>query len=886
MQQLRQLFVLESQDTLQQMEDSLLQLEKNPTDKEAINTLFRTAHTIKGSAGVVGMEDVSAFTHTMENVLEKVRSGHMVVTDDFIQFLLSCRDHVGRMLDAPEGDPDLREISQGLALRLKGYLETAAVPAAAAGKAEASPAKPAPDKLRQIFETESQATLGQIAAALSALQNKADSSLDEVLRGLNSLKHSAGLAGFKEVASSSQSIEHFLEECQKRENFIPDPNFFKCMEDSLDYLRKQVAGAAPATLQQVGADLSQRLQAYLAAPPPMPVENSAQPEMEETNAPLAASPQPVRIIQDQAVEDDNWHISLRFREDALRNGVEPYASIRYLANTGQIVSLHTLFDAMPSAADMNPQSCYVGFEIEYRSETATKESLENMLEVIQPFCRIHILSPHSRLSRYIQLIQELPEDTMRLGEMLIESGTLTERELNEGLTMQFGKTIATAKAKVEQRKLGQILVDSGIVQAKVVDAALQKQQQSRDARSVAQKIISVDAEKLDQLINLVGELVIANASINLLMQEVNNDKLKEVTSIMARLVEEIRNSTLRMRMVHIGGTFNRFHRLVHDISRELGKNIELVISGAETELDKSMVEKINDPLMHLVRNAIDHGIEPETERAANGKSLIGTVKLNAYHDSGSIVIEVGDDGAGLNRKRILDAAVNKGLVKVDQELTETEIDQLIFEPSLTTAREVTQLSGRGVGLDVVKRNIGGLNGTVDVKSVEGEGTTIQIILPLTLAIIDGFLLSVGKASFVVPLDRVVECVELSADKQQARQTGYLNLRGRVLPLLRLHDLFGIEAKSGAARRENIVVVHYGNQEAGLVVDELLGEFQAVIKPLGKIFEKLSGVSGATILGNGEVALILDVPELVKKYVKQDSRKHKTKTHLAVEAMPA
>jgi two-component system chemotaxis sensor kinase CheA len=307
------------------------------------------------------------------------------------------------------------------------------------------------------------------------------------------------------------------------------------------------------------------------------------------------------------------------------------------------------------------------------------------------------------------------------------------------------------------------------------------------------------------------------------------------------------------------------------VSKDIGKDIVLEVSGAETELDKSVVEKIGDPLMHLVRNSMDHGIESAEVRKAQGKPAKGAVRLNAYHESGSIVIEVGDDGGGLNREKILAKALERGLVASGDQLTDQEIYKLIFEAGFSTAEQVTNLSGRGVGMDVVRRNIEALRGTIEIESEAGAGTIIRIRLPLTLAIIDGFLMSVGGASYVVPLDMVTECIELSELEQRAtRERNYINLRGEVLPFLRLKVFFGLEGK--AKRHENIVVVQYGGQKAGLVVEDLLGEFQTVIKPLGKLFGNLRGIAGSTILGSGEVALILDVPALVQQAVGMETQR--------------
>jgi two-component system chemotaxis sensor kinase CheA len=316
---------------------------------------------------------------------------------------------------------------------------------------------------------------------------------------------------------------------------------------------------------------------------------------------------------------------------------------------------------------------------------------------------------------------------------------------------------------------------------------------------------------------------------------------------------------------------------VRDVSRENGKDIELLIHGAETELDKSVVEKIGDPLMHLVRNAIDHGIEPAEVRAAAGKSVKGRVELNAFHDSGSIVIEVVDDGGGLPKDKILRKAIERGLAQEGDKLTDDEVVNLIFQPGFSTADKVTNLSGRGVGMDVVRKNIMALRGAVSVQSTPGQGSRFTIRLPLTLAIIDGFLVSAADASYVIPLDMVVECLEFNAE---STERDYLNLRGEVLPFIRVRRLFDIEGEF--PKRENVIVVRSGQEKAGIVVDHLHGEFQTVIKPLGTLFRNLRGISGSTILGSGDVALILDVPTLVSLAgrMESDSFAHHASTQRA------
>jgi two-component system chemotaxis sensor kinase CheA len=529
--------------------------------------------------------------------------------------------------------------------------------------------------------------------------------------------------------------------------------------------------------------------------------------------------------------------------------------IRYLATLGKISQVTTVFDAMPDAADMDPESCYLGMELDFNG-AVTKETIEDVFEYLREDCAIRILPPHSRISDYVDLINALPEDKVRLGELLVKSGALTRRELDAGLRIQ---------AEGAKRKIGEILVGQGAVQDELVTAALEKQDLAKKNRAIENNFVRVRADKLDELITLVGELVIASAGTALAARRGADTDTIEAASTMAQMVEEVRDRALKLRMVPIGETFTRFTRLARDLGKELGKEIQLALAGTETELDKSMVEKIADPLLHLVRNAIDHGIEPAGLRRERGKPAAGRLQLNAYHDSGSIVIEVSDDGGGLDRKRILERAVERGMVAAGHTPGDEEIHRLIMQSGFSTARTVSNISGRGVGMDVVRRNIESLRGTLSIDSAEGQGTTFTMRLPLTLAIIEGFLVGVDKSSYVVPLEMVVECLELSAeDRQGIRESGYINLRGEVLPLLRLREVFEVQGDAG--KRENIVVVNYAGQRAGFVVDTLLGEFQTVIKPLGRLFERLSGISGSTILGNGEVALILDVQALVQRAI--------------------
>lgn len=715
-----QTFIVESRELLEGMEHALLQLEQAPTDSELIHAIFRAAHTIKGSAGLFGLEYLVAFTHHAENVLDRVRAGEQPLSRELLALLLQVRDHIGALVD---------------------HAEQRTVPTAA-------------------IHAHSE-------VLILALQKTAS-------------------------ADKQAAVQ---------------------------------ASAAPASPP-----------ASQLAPPAPPAASPA------ASGPLAAT--------------SDWHIALRCGRDMLRDGMEPLALLHCLGSQGRIVGVATLADELPDVAELDPEACYLGFAIRYHSDLGEK-AIVSVFEFVQDMAQVHIVPPHSPLADYA-VLPGPAQWAASWADALVACGSLTPEE-----RAQLWPA-ATPVAPV---------VPAAPVVLPVAQAPTPDKPHPAPAakNSEAATLIRVNADTLDEHINLIGELIIASAGMHLAVAQSGLPQLQEISSVLARLVESVRGSALQLRMVQIGATFNKFQRVVREVSQEIGKDIALDISGADTELDKTVIEKIGDPLTHLVRNAIDHGIEPVAVRVACGKPAQGRVRLHACHDSGSILIEVSDDGGGLSQERILRKAIERGLVRPDQALTEHDIHQLIFEPGFSTAEQVNNLSGRGVGMDVVRRNISALRGSIELHSVEGAGTRIRIRLPLTLAIIDGFLVTVGESSLVIPLDMVEECVELPA---QALQDGHehINLRDALLPVIRLRPWFGLpELPSVPADfmvgqeppvRENVVVVRCGSHRAGLIVDALQGEFQTVIRPLGPVFDGLPGMGGFTILGTGRVALIVDVPQLL------------------------
>ena len=739
------------------------------------------------------------------------------------------------------------------------------------------------DELTSVFVQESRDQLAAIEAGLLRLEQTPDDadSINAVFRAAHTIKGGAGVVECAFLVAFTHGVENLLDALRNGELSLTAPiaTLLLACGDHIGRLIDVLAagGHAPdEALAHDGEALTQRLQAIL--------DTAC-----DTSGAQASCCDTAMVVNDEdeekeadvessgggVVNTDSWHISLRFGRDVLRCGTDPLTFIRYLAGLGEIIGIETISDAMPPADVMDPEACYLGFEIRLQTK-ASKADIEAVFAFVRDDCELRILPPHSHVDDYIRLLGELPEDPFRLGEMLVRCGALTQAEIDAGLARQGVAACGDAKPV----PLGEILVEDKVVHKEIVDAAVTRQAQIAEKKVREAQLVRVHADKLDQLIDLVGELVIAGASANLLAQRSRQGDLAEATSVLSRLVESIRDAALQLRMVQIGESFTRFRRVVRDVAKDLGKEIELSISGAETELDKTVVEKIGDPLMHLVRNSLDHGIEPAALRLERGKPQTGRVSLNAYHDSGSIVIEVSDDGGGLNRERIRAKAVERELIGPADTLTDKELINLIFEPGFSTVDTVSKLSGRGVGMDVVRRNILALRGTVEVDSSEGAGTTFTIRLPLTLAIIDGFLVGIEKASYVIPLDSVVECIE---HKNLPSDRNFLNLRGEALPFVRLRELFGTEGL--APVRESIVVVQFAGHRAGIVVDQLMGEFQTVIKPLGRMFAQLRGIGGSTILGSGEVALILDVAALVAMVTSAEEARLLPQRHTPVISVP-
>ena len=687
---------------------------------------------------------------------------------------------------------------------------------------------------REGFLDEAKDMLRQFEEALLAMeQDPGDAeAVNCAFRAAHTIKGTAGLFGFEAVVHFTHEVESLLECMRSGQIALSDPGMALLLQGR-DQMERLLAEVGQVEADPEVARLSETLGAQL--------REHRGAAGSQHNAATSSSGAATTPAAKAAVDGAPWHISIRMGQDALRNGLDPMSFIRYLDSIGQVVGIRSVAESVPDLMTLDAEACYMGFEIRLLTE-ADRATIEQVFEFLAEDADIVYLPPNSPEEDYRALLNKRVPDEAEQGALLAHWQVLAGPDAAPFIERRSAEPApgADRRENEPERRAG-----------------------NRDRRAGDDtRFIRVRADKLDKLIDLIGELVIASSGAQLVAQKEQSPSFIEAAMRIHDLVQEARDGALGLRMVPIGETFARFHRVVRDVSKALGKEVELHISGGDTEMDKSMVETIADPLMHLVRNSLDHGVESSDERVLAGKSPIGQLALHAYHESGSIVIEVSDDGKGLNRERILAKAVERGLISAGLELTDEEIYQLIFLPGFSTAEQVTNLSGRGVGMDVVKRNVETLRGQIKVASQPGRGATMQIRLPLTLAIIDGFLTNVGGVSYVLPLELVAECLEVPPEyaADPSKVSGHFDLRGEVVPYLDLGLFYRHQPpKSG---RRSLILVRDGMNRVGLIVDRLLGEHQTVIKPLGQVFQQIRGLAGSTILGSGEVALILDVPALL------------------------
>ena len=699
--QFKESFRDEAYELLNSLESSLLELETDPTNEGELSAVFRSMHTIKGSASMFGFQHISRFTHEVETVLDSVRNGTVPVTKQLITLTLAARDHIRFLLDNDEPESAGPE-SDSLIAQFHEL-------AAPSGSGTVAGQETTPDEQSQVVGADS-----------------------------------GGLA--KDAGTASDRESHRGIETTYRVRFAPP-------------------------------------------------------------------------------------------RDIYRNGTNPLMLLKEMSELGEFTSVAHV-ENIPDMGDLDPELCYLSWDIIVTTDKGINE-IRDVFMFVDDVAEI-------RIDVVADIDALLDGVTKKIGEILLERGVVTADALR--------------RAADRQQRLGRILVEDGL-DPHELDSALKEQRHVQRVRDrvqneVAATNVRVSAAKLDELVDLVGEIVTLQARLSQLVEHDTNADLKTVAEGFERATDDLRDSTMSMRMVPIGTTFSKFKRLVRDLSEELGKKVEIVTEGGETELDKTVIDRLNDPLVHIIRNSVGHGIESPEARKTARKTETGTVRLSATHSGASVVISISDDGAGLNAERIRAKAISRSIITEDAQLTDKELYDLIFAPGFSTAENVTQVSGRGVGMDVVKQAIESLGGSVGVSSEPGIGARITLSIPLTLAIIDGLLVELGTGKYVFPLSAIEECIERTDSSSDARM---INNRGELLPVVELRQVFAVNEPPPEI--EQIVVVRSAENIVGFAVDRVVGEHQTVIKSLGRVFRDLECVSGATILGDGSVALIVDVQRL-------------------------
>lgn len=642
---------------------------------------------------------------------------------------------------------------------------------------------------------------------------KADNEvINTIFRAAHSIKGGSGTFGLNAVAEYTHVMETLLDEMRAGEREVTQ-NAVDVLLRSVDVLRSMLMSLKDGdeldhdTISKTHEDLNILLNG----------------EASNSKTPSQSQPQDQSSSDNTSVEKptnsvSSWTITFKPNADMLQTGNDPVRIIRELDSLGEI-SVEALTDDVPEFEMIDPELSYMGWVIT-ASGDIKEDDIKECFEWVEDECELSI--------------------------------------------------VANKAAEVVQENTP---VQAEVIMKQVDDPEERRQVERRTAKKPAESSsIRVNIDKVDDLINMVGELVITQSMLSQIggVEDFDSaalDRLNDGLTQLEQHTRELQESVMRIRMMPISFAFQRFPRLVHDMSNQFSKQIELKMTGETTELDKTVMEKIGDPLVHLVRNSLDHGIEMPDVREQNGKDPMGIIELNAFHQGGNIVIEIKDDGAGLNHERILSKAIEKGVVKSDDNLTADQINDLIFAPGFSTAEVVTDVSGRGVGMDVVRRNIRALGGTVEVKSEKGVGSVFTIRLPLTLAILDGQLIRVGDETYIVPLISIIESLQVNPEMMNS-VTGAADvykLREDYIPIVKLFDIFGIETDSIDVDEGLLVVVESEGKKIAVFVDELLGQQQVVIKSLETNLKQVDGISGATILGNGTVALILDINGVMELY---------------------
>jgi two-component system chemotaxis sensor kinase CheA len=684
-----------------------------------------------------------------------------------------------------------------------------------------------PSFLEESFEG-----LELMESSLLDLEQGDDETINSIFRAAHSIKGGAGTFGFNNVTEFTHLVETLLDEMRDgRRNIKQDD--VELLLDSVDCMRLLIESIRDETECDTSKiiETSALLEKTLAA------------DGIEVSDPLTINDS--EVVDSKADDLATWQIKFIPEHHLVQTGNDPLLLFNALADLGE-VTLVACAKELPALNDIDAEEIYLTWNLTLQSG-ASEDDIKEVFEWVEDECEL-IITKEDVISSDL-----LPSEILNL-ESSTETSSLEEPD---------------------------VILPAPTNEKPVETSTTNSDKPSSKAKNDLGSI-RVGVDKVDSLINLVGELVITQSMLSELGNDFDLSKVERLNSGLEQLLQntkELQESVMRIRMLPISFAFNRFPRLVHDLSKKTGKEVELILKGEQTELDKTVMEQIGDPLVHLVRNAVDHGIESAEVRLANGKPQKGTIMLNAYHQGGSIVIEINDDGGGIDREAVFNKALEKGIVDENTVLTDAQTFDLLFEPGFSTAKEVSDISGRGVGMDVVKKNIQSLGGRIQVESERGKGSTFRVNLPLTLAILDGQLVQVGTETYIIPLITIVESLQPQKEliNRVSGDMVLYRLREDNVPVIPVYQLFNIPCEFENIENSLLVVVEADGQKVGLMVDDLLAQQQVVIKSLNDNYQQVEGVSGATILGDGSVAMILDVPGIISMALAQAQLNQKNRS---------
>ncbi|MEI0548697.1 chemotaxis protein CheA [Brachyspira intermedia] len=708
------------------------------------------------------------------------------------------------------------------------------------------------DEFISIFLSEANEIVEGLENDLVLLEdNKSDEDLlNKIFRSAHTLKSSAGTVGFTTMSELNHVAENLLEKVRSGKLDVT-PQMITVLLEFLDTVKLMLQNIVDGKSETEGVTNIDSLKAKIkaiadgndvstaaAAPKASPEPKKEEPKKEEAKA---TETKPEEKNEDTKAEsssasggENSFHIEMGFKATIFDNGIDPLMFLNDLRAIGTISNLKIECNSLPTILNLeDPYVCYTQFSLDFETN-APEEQVQNIFLFVIDDNDINIINTKAEIKddEEANKATEAKEEQPAKEEVKEETASKPEEKPAE--------TAAAASKPAAAPKTG--------------------------TKVQAPSTVRVDTRKLDSLMNLIGELVIAQSRIMQLTQSLDIDNgLKEAVSSMDRTSRQIQEEVMNIRMMPIGPIFTQFHRYVRDLNLELNKEVKLVLKGETTEIDKNMLEQLSDPLKHIIRNSMDHGIEKtKEERIARGKPEYGTITMSAAHQEGHVVIEVSDDGNGLNKEKIFNKAVEKGLLSKDGKYSDIEIYRTIFSPGLSTAEKITDISGRGVGMDVVRANVEKMKGKIEIKSAEGQGSTFIIKLPLTLAIIEGITFALGKQIYIMPLISIIEQIKVKNEqvKPFEGKGEMIKIRDEYLPLIRLHKVFEIDTQVENIDDGIVVVVEAGYRKCAIFVDELLDQQQVVIKSLDSAFSKHAGIAGGTILGDGRIALIIDIQGLV------------------------